>query len=44
MLWYFENLRKTTFQKLDLFLSSGEGGDTFSVETLRESYSQSLDQ
>jgi hypothetical protein len=26
--WYSKKLENTMFQKLDLFLSSGEGGDT----------------
>jgi hypothetical protein len=35
--------RNTTFRKLDLFPSSGEGEDTYSVGALRKSWSQSLD-
>jgi hypothetical protein len=33
----------TTFRKLDLFLSSGEGGDTYSVGSLRKSSHQRTD-
>jgi hypothetical protein len=32
----FEKLENTTFQKLNLFPSSGEGGDTYSVGTVIE--------
>jgi hypothetical protein len=34
---YSKNSRKATFQKLDLFPSSGEWGDTYSVGPLRKS-------
>jgi hypothetical protein len=33
----FYKLENTTFRKLDLFPSSGEGGDTYSVGSLRKS-------
>jgi hypothetical protein len=38
-------LENTTFQKLDLFPSSGEGGgeDTYSAGPLRKSKTQTLD-
>jgi hypothetical protein len=31
IVWYSKKLENTTFQKLDLFPSSGERGDTYSV-------------
>jgi hypothetical protein len=33
----FYELENTTFRKLDLFPSSGEGGDTYSVWSIRKS-------
>jgi hypothetical protein len=33
----FFGLENTTFQKLDLFLSSGERGDTYSLGSFRKS-------
>jgi hypothetical protein len=33
----FLKLENTTFRKLDLFLSSGQGDDTYSVGSLRKS-------
>jgi hypothetical protein len=39
----FKKLKSATFLKLDLFLSSGEWGDTYSVGFLRKSYPQSSD-
>jgi hypothetical protein len=33
----FYKLENRTFRKLDLFVSSGEGGDTYSVGSVRES-------
>jgi hypothetical protein len=32
-----ENRKQTTFRKLDLFPSSGEGGDTYSFGSFRKS-------
>jgi hypothetical protein len=34
---YSIKLENTRFEKLDLLLSSGEGGDTYSVGSLRKS-------
>jgi hypothetical protein len=39
----FYKIENTTFRKLDLFPSSGEGEDTYPVRLLRKSYSQSVD-
>jgi hypothetical protein len=36
----FKKLENTTLRKLDLFPSSGEGGNTYRVEPLRKSYPQ----
>jgi hypothetical protein len=38
-----KNLENTTFRKLDLSLSSGEGEDTYSLGPLRKSEPQSMD-
>jgi hypothetical protein len=39
--WYSKKVENATLWKLDLFPSSGEGGDTYSVGSPRKSQSQS---
>jgi hypothetical protein len=37
IVWYSRKLVNTRFEKLDMLLSSGEGGDTYSAGSLEKS-------